>query len=340
MHGLYLLWWVKEKHVPVGVVAALLAAISLVSLVAASALEIPTGWLADRYGHRISLIAGSVAQVVGMLCCWRGEGVPGLLAASLLVALGDAFRSGADQALLYRSCVALEREPDFQKIESRARSVQLGALVALILAGGAVVQAWGFGTGWLVEVALCTVGLSIAYAMVEPPVCAAETSGADVEAADARPSVRRPTMRIGRLLRLIAPASLLGAAASAAAFLAQAAGDSGPARMTVLVAVITLAEAAGSALAAGLALGAKTQMICVTLGMAAAVITVVIPPAFLTTVVTLAFLMGVAHPLRAVAIQRLAADHVRARAASIASACDKACATLALVIAGTLPRRR
>jgi hypothetical protein len=133
MHGLYLLWWVQEKHVPVPVVATLLAAGDL----AITALEIPTGWLADRFGHRISLIAGALTQAAGMVLCWLGEGVVGLLSAILLVALGDTLRSGADQALLYRSCLALEREPDFQSIESRSRSLQLVALVAFILAGGA-----------------------------------------------------------------------------------------------------------------------------------------------------------------------------------------------------------
>jgi hypothetical protein len=336
MHGLYLLWWVQEKHVPVPIVAALLAAGDL----AITALEIPTGWLADRCGHRLSLLAGSFAQVAGMLVCWRGKGVPGLLTASLLVALGDAFRSGADQALLYRSCVALEREPDFQRIESRSRSVQLGAMVALILAGGAIVERWGFGIGWLVETALCSVGLSIAYAMVDPPARGHETSGGGVQSAEAPSSSQRPAIKIGTLLRLVAPASLLGAVASAAAFLAQTTGDADPARMTVLVAIITLAEAAGSAVAVGFAPGARTQVICAAFGAATALVSVVFPAAFLTAVVTLAFLMGVAHPLRAVAIQRLAADHVRARAASIASACDKACVTVALVAAGTLPRRR
>src|SRR5438552_18377336 len=118
MHGLYLLWWVHEKHVPVAIVATLLAAGDF----AITALEIPTGWLADRFGHRISLITGSLAQVAGMVLCWIGEGVSGLLSAILLVALGDAFRSGADQALLYRSCVALDREVDFQPIEAQSRS--------------------------------------------------------------------------------------------------------------------------------------------------------------------------------------------------------------------------
>ena len=83
------------------------------------ALEVPTGWFADRFGYRRSLILGSLLQVAGMICCWLADGIPGLVAACLLVAVADAFRSGADQALLYRTCVAIGREPEFQRIEAR-----------------------------------------------------------------------------------------------------------------------------------------------------------------------------------------------------------------------------
>src|ERR1700676_4987456 len=96
MHGLYLIWWVREKHVSPASVGLILAAGDL----ALTALEVPTGWLADRFGHRASLVLGSLLQVAGMLICWLGSGIAGLLAASVVVAAGDAFRSGADRALL------------------------------------------------------------------------------------------------------------------------------------------------------------------------------------------------------------------------------------------------
>src|SRR3954451_22582862 len=123
MHGLYLVWWVQERHISPPIVATILAAGDL----AVTLLEIPTGWFADRFGYRLSLMLGSAIQVAGMLCCWLGQGIPGVLAASLLVAVGDVFRSGADQALLYQSCAALDRHQDFQKIEAKARTVQLAA---------------------------------------------------------------------------------------------------------------------------------------------------------------------------------------------------------------------
>src|SRR5262249_2709985 len=164
MHCLYVLWWVQHKHVSVSAVAAILAVGDLLVTV----LELPTGWLADRCGHRASLIAGSLLQVAGMLFAWLGNGIPGVLASSLVIAAGDAFRSGADPAPLDRSCVALG-DGGFQRREAQARGLQLVALVGFVLAGGVIVGAWGFSTGWFVETMCSGVGLAIACAMVEPP---------------------------------------------------------------------------------------------------------------------------------------------------------------------------
>jgi MFS family permease len=333
MHGLYLLWWVQERHISPPIVAAILAAGDL----AVTVLEIPTGWFADRFGYRLSLIVGSFVQVAGMVCCWLGQGIPGVLAASLLVALGDGFRSGADQALLYQSCAFLNRRHDFQKIEAKARTVQLAAMVGLVLAGGAIVETWGFGVGWLVETSLCAVGLIMACAMVEPPAPGDEI-GSDGSA------IRRADSRVGpyiwALLALTAPAALLSGAATAASFWAQTTGERDPRRMTVLVATLTLAEATGSMIAVRLpALGARSQAIVAGCGAVAIATALAHPSTLLPGVVSLAFLLGLAHPLRAAAIQRLASDGVRAQAASIASACDKVCDTVALTLAG-LSRRR
>ena len=292
--------------------------------------------LADRFGHRVSLIRIAI-QAAGMVCCWLGEGVAGLLSAILLVALGDTLRSGADQALLYRSCLALEREPDFQRIESRSRSLQLVALVALILAGGAIVETWGFAAGWMAEAAVSAVGVAIACAMREPPP-GVDASAGDVAAspADARPT-RLSALNLRLFLKLIAPAALLGATAEAMAFVAQTSGETDPGKcMTMLVAVITLAEAMGAAVAARLAPSVRSQMVLGGLGAAVAIAGLALPAMFVPAVVALSCLEGVVEPLRAAAIERVAADHMRARAASVASACDKAAATIALVVAGSV----
>jgi MFS family permease len=327
MDGLYLLWWVQEKQMSPALVAAAMAAGDLLLM----ALEIPTGWFADRLGNRRSLILGSLIQVLGMVCCWLANGIPGLFLACALVAVGDAFRSGADQALLYRSCVALGREDTFQKIEARARAVQVIALAGLIVAGGAIVTTWGFTAGWAAETLLCTLGAVVAFAMAEPPACASED---ETQASPAR-SARIP-WRTAALV--ILPLAFLDAVTAAGSFVLQTSGAGGGAgQVTVLVAVITLADAAGSALAMHLpAVGLRAQVALAAAGAIVAGIAVTVPAALIPSIVSLAFATGLSHPLRAAAIQRMASDDVRARAASTASACDMALSTLFLLLAGSL----
>jgi len=330
MQGLYLLWFVQERQISPVVVATALAAGDL----ALMGLELPTGWFADRFGHRRSLIVGSLVQVMGMLACWLGEGVPGLVAASVLVALGDGFRSGADQALLYRTCLALDREDEFQKIEARAEAVALGALVLLVLIGGAIVHQGGFAVGWIAEAMLCLLGLAIACAMVEPPA----HSGPMGEEGAANGT---PPFRYRNLAMAIMPAALLGGAVSAASFLAQTTGANSPANVTVLVAALTAAEAGGCALASRL----PPALPHIEIQLAAAgsilfVVAVAVPAALTPVALVLALLAGVAQPLRAAAIQRLASDGIRARAASAASACDMAVSTIVLPLAGLWRSRR
>jgi MFS family permease len=338
MHGVYLLWWVQERDVSAAVVAAILAAGDL----ALTALEVPTGWLADRYGHRACLIGGSALQAAGMAFCWLGEGIPGLLAASIIVALGDAFRSGADQALLYRSCAALDREADFQQIEAKTRAATLIALVVLLLAGGAIVRFLGFAAGWIAEITMSVAGLLVACAMVEPPAAGQIASAATSprQRDDAGASSRRSFTPISTFAMLVVPASWLGGVAGATAFYAQTSESAHVVLTTILVATITLAEAAGAIVAARLVAGVRSQLILAAAGTAMLLAALLHSQAFLPAVVGLSFVLGVAEPLRATAIQRATADHVRARAASIASACDKAIATVALLIAGAVPRCR
>jgi len=228
-------WWVQDKQLTPAVVATILAIGDFSVLL----LEIPTGWFADRFGHRLSLVLGSSVQVAGMLCCWLAHGATGLLFAVFLVALGDAFRSGADQALLFRTCHLLGRAEEFQRIEAFTRTAELIALVGLVLAGGFVAARWSFAAAWIAETVLCAAGCVIACAMTEPPP--AEPAGLDAEAG-VTSAAGRPILSWAMGVLLL-PAAFLGASADAASFVAQITRG-GPQTATWLVAAITLAEAA------------------------------------------------------------------------------------------------
>jgi hypothetical protein len=108
----------------------------------------------------------------------------------------------------------------------------------------------------------------------------------------------------------------------------------------MLVAAVTLAEAGGALAGARFAGGLRMQWILMGLGMAISASSLAAPALIPGALVALCFLMGLLYPLRASSIQYVVGDGLRARAASLASACDKAIATVGLLAAGILPRWR
>jgi MFS family permease len=329
---------VQYKHVSPAAVATILA----VGDIAITLLEIPTGRFADRFGYRCSLITGSAVQVIGMLLCWLAEGIPGLVLASLCVALGDTFRSGADQALLYESCAATGQPERFQQIEAKTHSLELIALVAMMLVGGVVVETAGFSMAWLLETGLAAAGVFLALTMVEPPSngLANISQSARTIGGGGLSTSRAPLQGCqNSLLRLIVPAALVGGAAGALAFRAQTGGQTDPIELTGLVTLITLAEAAGAWSSRYLRPRAGTQYVILALGVAVSVAVFIENTLFVSGVLGLSVLRGVAEPLRATAIQGLVESR-RAEAASWANAVDGAVRTVSLLIAGAVPRRR
>jgi MFS family permease len=343
MHGLYLVWLVQERGFPPALVATVLAAGDLCVF----ALEVPTGWAADRLGHRRSLIIGSFVQVLGMAALWLAASTPMLVVASLLVAIGDAFRSGADEALLYRTCVALGRESDFQRIEARTAAVGTLALVGLLVGGAGIVAVAGYTAAWLAEIALSVAGLVLAWLMIEPPTAGVESA---IGAADVRLG-SPPAERVSpwTFVGLIVPSAMLDGLAAASAFLAQTRADAQIAGITALVAAITLSEAAGAWSASRLGSSPEARawrndgrlhLLLLVSGAVILAVSLMVPAGAAVGAVTLAFLPGLIQPLRSLSLQRLAGDGVRARIASLASACDMACSTLGLLVAGAVSARR
>ena len=171
-----------------------------------------------------------------------------------------------------------------------------------------------------------------------PPAGDANAEDADAEAGSGLPSRRR--MRTWALVWLIVPVAMLGGVAGAAAFLAQTSHDASVSGVTGLVAAITLSEAAGAWLAARAWRSDGRHLGLLAFGAAAVAAPLMFSAGAAVAAVALAFVLGLVHPLRAAALQRAAADGVRARIASLASACDMACTTLGLLAAGAWSARR
>lgn len=130
--------------------------------------EVPSGYLSDRVGRRPTLLISAAASTLGCATfVLTGAFLP-FVAAQLGLAVGMAFNSGTDTALLYDSLRALGREDEIAEHEARGQSAGLAAMAAAALLGGLIA-----GLDLRLAYALTAVTGALAWAaawhFVEPP---------------------------------------------------------------------------------------------------------------------------------------------------------------------------
>ena len=98
--------------------------------------EIPSGYFADRYGRRQSLIIGSIFSLAGAIIWSMSYGFASFLIGNFIWGLGLAFASGADTALLYESLLRLNKEKEYKKIQGNIIFIAEMSLFVSSIIGG------------------------------------------------------------------------------------------------------------------------------------------------------------------------------------------------------------
>lgn len=131
-------------------------------------LEVPSGYLADLFGRRRSLILAGLFHGAAFTVLAFAESFAAFVVFELLAAFGNSLFSGSDVALLYDTEEALgERGQGTHTLGRKLLWAQVGETVAAPL-GGLLALA---GLKWpaLVNAAVSWIPLFIACSLVEPP---------------------------------------------------------------------------------------------------------------------------------------------------------------------------
>lgn len=92
-------------------------------------LEIPSGAIADRIGRRVSMAIGALTFALSTLIYTSYPHFLIFLLAEFLWAVGDAFLSGADEAILYDSLKKTKKEKLSKKSLARMKSFRIGGIM-------------------------------------------------------------------------------------------------------------------------------------------------------------------------------------------------------------------
>ncbi|MFY9152794.1 MAG: MFS transporter [Prolixibacteraceae bacterium] len=104
--------------------------------IAMVATELPSGYLADVWGCRKTLLLGAVLGTIGILIYSLTSGFNSFVFAEIILGVGFSFVSGADSAMLYDSLKAENRENEYIKFEGRITSAGNFAEALAGVAGG------------------------------------------------------------------------------------------------------------------------------------------------------------------------------------------------------------
>lgn len=99
-------------------------------------LEVPSGYLSDRSGRKITLVFSASAFVVSYATFIGAEDFAAFTTAQLALAAGMAFRSGTDSAFLYDTLHCLGREAEYASREAQIQRQSLNASAAAVMLGG------------------------------------------------------------------------------------------------------------------------------------------------------------------------------------------------------------
>lgn len=130
-------------------------------------LEVPSGYLSDRWGRRPTLIAASVATLCAHLLFALGASFWTFAGAQALLAAGMAFNSGTDSTLLYESLAHEGDEESYGRREGRAQSMGLATMaVASLFGGGLALLHLRFA--YVASACAAAAGVLLCLAFVEP----------------------------------------------------------------------------------------------------------------------------------------------------------------------------
>ncbi|MHC5026034.1 MAG: MFS transporter [Planctomycetota bacterium] len=152
-----------SKHLPLSEVLLL----ESIYYAAVFVIEVPSGWISDRFGRRRTLIVAALANIAACGLFAAGDSLAWFMPAQVLLATSIAFMSGTDTALHYDALTELGRAGEYDDREARVVHIAALATAAAAMLGG-LVGALSLGATYTLSLLAAVGALAITLLMSEP----------------------------------------------------------------------------------------------------------------------------------------------------------------------------
>ena len=141
--------------------------------VAIVVMEIPSGWMADIWGRKKTLILGAILGSAGFLAYSFSYGFWAFAVAEIILGIGHSFVSGADSAMLFDSLKADNKTKEYTKQEGRITSIGNFAEAFAGILGG-FLAAISLRTPFYFQFAVAAMAIPAALTLIEPKIHSTE----------------------------------------------------------------------------------------------------------------------------------------------------------------------
>lgn len=135
--------------------------------IAIVAMEIPSGYIADVWGRKKTLIMGSILGSAGFAVYSFSSGFFQFAIAEIILGIGHSFVSGADSAMLFDSLKAHQRENEYVRYEGQTTSAGNFAEAFAGIAGG-LLAAVSLRAPFIAQAFVAGIGIPAAFLLKEP----------------------------------------------------------------------------------------------------------------------------------------------------------------------------
>ena len=131
--------------------------------------EIPSGAWADLVGRKRSMLISRVCITISCIIMLFSRNFWGFALSFIIQALGNAFTSGSEEALVYDSLKCIEKEDDFIKVNGRLNMI-IEVSQAIATVAGGVLAEYSYVWCYAACVVIALLSLVPVVFMTEPPI--------------------------------------------------------------------------------------------------------------------------------------------------------------------------
>lgn len=131
--------------------------------------EIPSGAWADLVGRKRSMLISRVCITISCIIMLFSRNFWGFALSFIIQALGNAFTSGSEEALVYDSLKCIDKEDDFIKVNGRLNMlIEVSQAIATVVGG--VLAEYSYVWCYAACVVIALLSLVPVVFMTEPPI--------------------------------------------------------------------------------------------------------------------------------------------------------------------------